>query len=505
MQTATVIYFAARGIKRRSFAEEDYMTELTSQEIIKAIGRTFPYLKLNPTDLKSTLDRLLAQPPRVLDRERFNIVLAAWGMAPVTKSFFAHYFEGRIESGSGLVHGLGLFIKDALWKYGDLRRAVEILGKSIDVRVDLAKDEYDVSAFKERLSWNVVEDIPPEDRGCLGYVSGTRPYNEQKALALADQVLRELQAIHPELSRLSPEEVKTRLLDRLTEQERERLAELNKIGTLGTLDLWTLTELTNNQKRLEDVRVTVQKTIDKVEALKIIGKRNQTHYLQNIEMIDVYVATSMRDDRDYLDMHDFIKVVFADDSLTQLNLRVFDPTLCYCPSRIDKGIIECLLVRTAKATIYCAQKVETFGKDSELAATLCQGKPVIVYVPTGSPSQIVKFVEGEEIVEMPADKYYNKRAQTFRDYHPLGLQVGIRDGVARGVIVVRSAIECAMVLHRILTNTLSVKIHYEEDGIVLKEELTQSVVRVMTGWGTLSHAFWSNFEKSLETKTGRPD
>lgn len=481
------------------------MTELTSDEIMKAIGRTFPYLKPTPPDLKNTLDRLLASPPRALDRERFNIVFSAWGVQPVTQSFFEHYFEGRIASGSGLVHGLSRFIKDALWKYGDLRRAVEILGNSSNVKATLAKDEYDVSAFKKRLPWNVVEDIAPEDRGCLGYVSGTRPYNEQKTLAIADQVLRELQSSHTELSKLPPEEIKKRVLERLTEQERERLVELNKIETLGTLDLWTITELTANKKRLENVHATVQKTIDKVEALKMIGKRNQTHYLQNIEMIDVYVATSMRDDRDYLDMHAFIKAVFEEKSLSQLNLRVFDPTLCYCPSRIDKGIIECLLVRTAKVTIYCAQKVETFGKDSELAATLCQGKPVIVYVPTGSPSQAVQFVEGEEVIEMPADKYYNKRAQTFRDYHPLGLQVGIRDGVARGVIVVRSAHECAMVLNRILTNSLSVKIHYEEDGIVLKEEITKSVVRVMTGWSALSHAFWSNFEKSLDPKTGRPD
>ena len=39
------------------------------------------------------------------------------------------------------------------------------------------------------------------------------------------------------------------------------------------------------------------------------------------------------------------------------------------------------MLRRSSATIYMAQKADTFGKDSEASVALGQGKPVIVYVP----------------------------------------------------------------------------------------------------------------------------
>jgi hypothetical protein len=200
----------------------------------------------------------------------------------------------------------------------------------------------------------------------------------------------------------------------------------------------------------------------------------------------------MRDDRDYIDMAKFVKDVFSSEEIAPLHLRYFDPTLCYCDSRIDKGIIECLLVRTAKVTIYCAQEGDTFGKDSELAATLCQGKPVIVYVPIddSDPERALRL---------------ESRARVFQEFHPLGMQVGLTDGVARGVIVVRSPEQCSRILRRILSNSLEVDVRFEQHGIVLREKETQSVLRVMTGWGELAHSFWSNFGVSINPKSGLPE
>lgn len=206
-------------------------------------------------------------------------------------------------------------------------------------------------------------------------------------------------------------------------------------------------------------------------------------HIRNIESIDVYIATSMRDDKEYIEMAEFVKDTFDHNVLKPLNIRYFDPTLCYCDSRIDKGIIECLLLRSAKVTIYCAQEGDTFGKDSELAATLVQGKPAIVYVPN-KPE-------------------LDKRAKIFKEFHPLGLQIGVYDGVARGVIVVRSPEECAQVLFNTLTNNLRTLISNEQHGIVLREEITNSVVRVMSGWGLLDSSFWNNFEKTKSPKSGR--
>ena len=39
------------------------------------------------------------------------------------------------------------------------------------------------------------------------------------------------------------------------------------------------------------------------------------------------------------------------------------------------------MLKRAKCTVYSVQDTDTLGKDSELAATLAQGKPVIAYIP----------------------------------------------------------------------------------------------------------------------------
>jgi hypothetical protein len=99
------------------------------------------------------------------------------------------------------------------------------------------------------------------------------------------------------------------------------------------------------------------------------------------DYIDVYIATSMRNKWEYEETYDFITAVFADQRLKQLSVRFFDPTQSICIHPRDKGLIEGLMLKRAKCAIYLAQESDTMGKDSELAATLAQGKTVIAYVP----------------------------------------------------------------------------------------------------------------------------
>lgn len=85
------------------------------------------------------------------------------------------------------------------------------------------------------------------------------------------------------------------------------------------------------------------------------------------------------------------------------------------------------------------------------------------------------------------------------------MQVGLQDGVARGVIVVRTPEQCGRILKKILCNSLEVDIRFEQHGIVLRERETKSVLRVMTGWAELAHSFWSNFGVSIDPKSGLPE
>ena len=110
------------------------------------------------------------------------------------------------------------------------------------------------------------------------------------------------------------------------------------------------------------------------------GQLNHDIYL-DYDHMDVYVATSMREKFDFWNVARFTRELQLHKSIKDLNLRFFDPTQAYCSDRIDKGLVEGLMLKRAKCTIYMAGETETLGKDFELAATLAQGKTVIAYVP----------------------------------------------------------------------------------------------------------------------------
>lgn len=121
------------------------------------------------------------------------------------------------------------------------------------------------------------------------------------------------------------------------------------------------------------------------------GAYNHNAYLVS-DHLDIYVATSMRKRHEYVEIAEFTSKLFQSEKLQDLNLRWFDPTLAYCPDRIDKGLSEALMLKRARCTLYLAQESDTLGKDSELASTLAQGKPVIAYVPSPSEVDVRKSV-----------------------------------------------------------------------------------------------------------------
>src|SRR5260370_41252908 len=89
----------------------------------------------------------------------------------------------------------------------------------------------------------------------------------------------------------------------------------------------------------------------------------------------------MRKRWEFEDLFDFVNGLMAEPELTALNLRHFDPTQAFTRDRVDKGLVESLMLKRAMCTVDSVQDTDTLGKDSELAATLAQGKPVIAYVP----------------------------------------------------------------------------------------------------------------------------
>lgn len=117
-----------------------------------------------------------------------------------------------------------------------------------------------------------------------------------------------------------------------------------------------------------------------VQQIRARAAKNQDVYLTWNHM-DVYFATSMRKAWEYMDLYDFIDQLMGSEEFRGLGVRYFDPTQAYTDNRINKGLVEALMLKRARCTVYSVQDTDTLGKDSELASTLAQGKPVIAYVP----------------------------------------------------------------------------------------------------------------------------
>lgn len=283
------------------------------------------------------------------------------------------------------------------------------------------------------------------------------------------------------------------------------------------------------------------------EEIVALGRRNHEAYLA-CDHMDVYVATSMRERHEYQIVNQVISQVFSNPELQKLKIRWFDPTQAYCLDRIDKGLAEGLMLKRAKCTLYLAQESDTLGKDSELASTLAQGKPVIAYVPTvragqesrfvddllalikkGRPGlsdveiildqlrvfapdaawkdpEIIKWIADQTAVDMTAARkklgetirvHYDKRASTLKDSHPLGIQVNLDTGVANGVLVARSLPECSDLIRRVLTNKLEFRLEAKEISgrpyVTLVETITGSVFRVVSGDSLLTNVFWNYY------------
>jgi hypothetical protein len=92
------------------------------------------------------------------------------------------------------------------------------------------------------------------------------------------------------------------------------------------------------------------------------------------------------------------------------------------------------------------------------------------------------------------------RALIFREIHPLSLQTSPADGVARGIIVTRDVHTTAEVLKKILTHSMKYEIEEEEMNWILRDEITNSPIRVVTKNFILSTAFWSEQVKSNKNK-----
>lgn len=201
---------------------------------------------------------------------------------------------------------------------------------------------------------------------------------------------------------------------------------------------------------------------------------NTELYLSQVNELDVYVATSMREKKHFEAMADNCALIFGDPALKDLNIRYFDPTMSAAKSHEDKGLVECLMVRCAKALVYCAGERDSYGKDAEAAMALSLGKPVIFYC------------ESEE------------KQAFFNQVHPLSRLIEFGSGVAVGAMAVSELETIPRLLARIFENKMQYVLEKKpgrEGYLHLKEGLSGSIVRLQTDDKLLSSAFWNYYHE----------
>lgn len=398
--------------------------------------------------------------------EQFNRLMVCCQHKLATRHFFRYFFQNA-KTIDEFERAVDKYRVKAMWLYGNFRFAYRRLATCDEQTFNEIIQETETveeDTFSSREPFTEIEAIPVSDLHLLGYI------------AKAD--LDNLEFTHStvqELTRLGMD--RSKVLGGIGPTRVQRIVEV--IDSHGIIlpdkDIAKLGggELQELDRQLTDLVTPLRAAR---ETAVSIGERNTERYL-TLPYLDVYVATSMRAKEDFIAQNDFTARVFSNPQVEPLRLRYFDPTLSYVENRITKGLIEMLMLRRAAVTIYVAGASDTLGKDSELAATLAQGKPVIAYVPPGAN--------------------FDRRAETFRADHPLGLQIAVVTGVAHGIMVVRSPEQCATVLRKVMLRERSFTIEHEKGVFLLRETESESVVRVVSDDPLLTHAFWTYFNEKV--------
>ncbi|MGH9904382.1 MAG: hypothetical protein ACRD8U_02230 [Pyrinomonadaceae bacterium] len=313
--------------------------------------------------------------------EEFNELLLIFNQYRVGRHFFEFFFlQNETKCGEArtsisfrqLPSGVTRFRGFALLCYGNFRFAYrELIGiddwsefrrKLKPWNYDSEEQEKNLKSRKEPLLklLDTGDHIPAEQVQWLGYLTGGRLTNDLVLLNIISGKIDE-QSVDEVLARINDKKLAIKIKkqwDDVTDQ---------------VVDKWRNT--------ISDLKQACGMIMTDAVQAQAKGTRNTLKYL-TWDYMDVYVATSMRHEWEFRETYVFVREVFQERLCKRdgLQLRWFDPTQSYDDNQNDKGLLEGLMLKRAKCCVYMAQESDTLGKDSELAATLAQGKPVIAYV-----------------------------------------------------------------------------------------------------------------------------
>jgi hypothetical protein len=375
---------------------------LTSSELLQEVFGAFPSI-IEKTeadqDLLSAIeDGLRAIESGSLSWARLNQVLHLCSQAGMSEGFYSYYFlktpskhpcpvtlvlssaeyrppteSENIVAPDQLRWGILRFVYDALLYWGNVVQSYrELRQESFDTIAEFfASKRIDETHLVRRGQIVGPKPIPIDQRYLISEMA-CKTYEAKTNIAEVDHVSLALQAF-----RVLKAGGKLATWADLRAQA-ETLAE--KSGQKSLLDL-LFEEAESPISSEEEILALYSPQFEASQKVRAIALQNTRTYLSICGDLDVYVATSMRTRDDFREMARTCEEVFRDPILDRYNLRYFDPTLNAANYHEDKGIIECLMVKTCKALVYIAQHRESLGKISEYAMALSLGKPVIILCP----------------------------------------------------------------------------------------------------------------------------
>jgi transcriptional regulator with XRE-family HTH domain len=317
----------------------------------------------------------------VTNHQAFDVlreIQVFYGIRPVSRPFFDRYFKAdSFQSLDQFAVAVKRYQSEAIRLFPTFMQAYEEMNRASDLHALVgALGTRSLDDYRDRAPWNRVEIIEEGNLRDLGYIAAAKLDQERKEREELVKWLREMATFIRENGPAAIAEFKPK-------RRREMESLLRKFGSrLSHGPMSSLFSPAPEELEAESDRLAPKDEMDRARIAKTqaIGMRNLSQYLA-ADYMDVYVATSMREDSDFVSVNRFVQQLFEQAELKPLKLRYFNPTQSWVEDRIAKGLVEALMLRRSSATIYMAQKGDTFGKDSEASVALGQGKPVIVYVP----------------------------------------------------------------------------------------------------------------------------
>jgi len=439
-------------------------------------------------------ERLGAIDGNPLSAVQLNQLLVLAHEAPVSDGFFQFYWlkspnqhpyqiagspvyqsgwgrAGAIDSLDHLAWGLHRLYTDGLMYFGNVRTAFRTLRdySYSDLQEFFRVRRIDTGAIRRRGPPLPLKPINKDRRYLISEIA-CKSYGENPAITSElRRALADAHAIHVSAGG-SPTTFRKLLTNLLPADSQKTQLENLLFSASEVLDAPV--------HSVADIDVHYQSVVRAFAEARHSALENTRYYLSMLTDLDVYVATSMRTRDHFINMANNCQAIFSDVRLKGMNLRFFDPTLSAANGHEDKGLIECLMVKCAKALVYCRGEKESYGKDAEAAMALSLGKPVIFFC--------------------------EQQGAFYKDVHPLSRLIEFETGVAVGAMIADSVDQVAELLYRMFENKMVYRLDRARSGSLrLLDDLTGSVVRLQTSDELLSETFWNHYHLEPR-KTAEP-